>query len=102
MKYLAMLKDSLRETIDSKVFIVVLAISALFIGIMATLSLTPNPPQTGLEKLVEKISDGAQEVDMPVVGRMKATPSFTQYTLLEFQGPENASRPWEAEYHFII
>jgi ABC-type transport system involved in multi-copper enzyme maturation permease subunit len=102
MKYLAILRDSLRETIDSKVFIVVLAISALFIGIMATLSLTPNPPQAGLEKLVDKISDGAQEVDMPVVGRMKATPSFTQYTLLEFQGPENASRPWEAEYHFVI
>jgi ABC-type transport system involved in multi-copper enzyme maturation permease subunit len=102
MKYLAMLKDSLRETIDSKVFIVVLAISALFIGIMATLTLTPNPPQAGLEKLVQKISDGAQEVDVPVVGRMKATQSFTEYSLLELQGPEDTSRPWEAEYHFVI
>jgi ABC-type transport system involved in multi-copper enzyme maturation permease subunit len=102
MKYLAILKDSLRETIDSKVFIVVLAISAFFIAIMATLTLTPNPPQAGLEKLVDKLPDGAQEVEMPVVGRVKATQSFTKYSLLDLQGPEGTSRPWEAEYHFVI
>jgi len=102
MKYIAILKDSLRETIDSKVFIVVLAISALFIGILATLSLTPNAPAEGLEKLVARLPDGAQEPDVPVVGRMKVTPSFTRYTLQDLSGPEGKSRPWEAKYQFTI
>ncbi len=102
MKYLAILKDSLRETIDSKVFIVVLAISALLIGIMATLSLTPNPAGEGLPKLIEKLPDGAQEMDVPVLGRIKATPSFTHYTLEDLKGPEGTARPWEGEYQFTI
>jgi hypothetical protein len=102
MKYLAMLKDSLRETIDSKVFFVVLAISALFIAILATLSLEPNPPEEGLRKLVERLPDGATEVDVPIMGRVKATPSFTQYSLEDLQAPEGTSRPWEAEYQFTI
>jgi ABC-type transport system involved in multi-copper enzyme maturation permease subunit len=102
MKYLAILRDSLRETIDSKVFIVVLAISALVIGIMATLSLTPNSAAEGLPKLVEKLPDGAQEVDVPILGRIKATPSFTQYSLQDLQAPEGSARPWESEYQFTI
>jgi len=102
MKYLAMLKDSLRETIDSKVFIVVLAISALFIFIMATLSLEANPPEEGLRKLVDRLPDGAMEVNIPIMGRLKATPSYTQYSLQDLQGPEGPPRPWDAEYQFTI
>ncbi len=102
MKYLAILKDSLYEALDSKVFFVVLAISALFIAAMATLSLTPNVPEEGLRKLVNRLPDGAQEVDVPIVGRIKATPSFTQYSLLDLQAPEGTARPWEAGYQFTI
>jgi ABC-type transport system involved in multi-copper enzyme maturation permease subunit len=102
MKYLAILKDSLRETIDSKVFLVVLVISGLFIAIMATLTLKPNPPEEGFEKLVRRLPDGAQEADLPIVGRVKATPSFTEFSLQDLHAPENVSRPWEAEYEFTI
>jgi ABC-type transport system involved in multi-copper enzyme maturation permease subunit len=102
MKFLAFLKDSLRETIDSKVFFVVLAISALAVFVMATLSLEPNSPDEGFKKLVDRLPDGAQEVDVPVLGRIKATPSFTQFSLQDLQGPETNSRPWDAEYHFVI
>jgi ABC-type transport system involved in multi-copper enzyme maturation permease subunit len=102
MKYLAILRDSLRETIDSKVFFVVLAISALFIGVLATLSLQPNPPEEGLRKLVDRLPDGAQEVNLPIMGRVKATPSFTRYELQDLKGPEGPSRPWDAEYQFTI
>src|SRR5437588_5418797 len=102
MKYLAILKDSLRETIDSKVFFVVLAISALFIIILATVSLEPNPPEEGLRNLVERLPDGAQEVDVPIMGRFKATPPFTQYSIQDLQGPEGTRRPWDAEYQFTV
>lgn len=102
MKFLAILKDSLRETIDSKVFFVVLALSAFFIAIMATLSLQPNPPDEALRKLIDRLPDGSQEVDLPILGRLKATPAFTQYSLEDLKGQEGSPRPWEGEYQFTI
>jgi ABC-type transport system involved in multi-copper enzyme maturation permease subunit len=102
MKYFAILKDSLRETIDSKVFFFVAAIAVLAIGFMATLSLEPNPPEAGLQKISERFPDGSQEIDLPIVGRTKATPPFAQYSVHDVKAPENNDRPWEGEYEFVI
>jgi ABC-type transport system involved in multi-copper enzyme maturation permease subunit len=102
MKYLAIMKDSLRETIDSKVFLVVLIITALFIAIMATMSLEPNPPDDGMRKLVDRLPDGSQEVDLPILGRIKATPAYARYSLEDLVQPEQTTRPWDAEYKFTI
>lgn len=102
MKYFAILKDSLRETIDSKVLFVVVGLSVFAILIMSTLSFQPNPPDEALTKIAERIPDGSEEVDLPIMGRMKATPSFTQYTIEDLQGPADSRKPWEAEYHFVL
>ncbi|HZT81242.1 MAG TPA: ABC transporter permease subunit [Gemmataceae bacterium] len=102
MKYLAILKDSLRETIDSKVLFVVIAISVLAIFPMATLSLTPNSPDDALQKITDRFPDGSQEVDLPILGKIKATPSFTEYSVQDLSGPEDGAKPWESEYHFVI
>ncbi|HTU21344.1 MAG TPA: ABC transporter permease subunit [Gemmataceae bacterium] len=102
MKYFAILKDSLRETIDSKVLFVVVGLSVLAIFIMATLSFQPNPPDTALTKIAERIPDGAEEIDLPILGRKKATPSFTEYTVEDLQGPPDSRKPWEAEYQFVL
>jgi len=102
MKYFAILKDSLRETIDSKVLFVVVAMSLFAIALMATLSFEPNPPDEALKKIAERIPDGAQEVDVPILGRVKATPSFTKFSVEDLKGPEDARKPWEAEYRFVI
>jgi ABC-type transport system involved in multi-copper enzyme maturation permease subunit len=45
MKYLAILKDSLREALDTKVFYVMVGISCLVMGITACLSFKPKPAQ---------------------------------------------------------
>jgi ABC-type transport system involved in multi-copper enzyme maturation permease subunit len=102
MKYFAILKDSLRETIDSKVFFVVAVIAVLAIGGMATLSLEANSSEEGLQKITDRFADGSQEMDVPVFGRVKVTPAFTQYTVQDVKAPENNDRPWEGEYQFVI
>jgi ABC-type transport system involved in multi-copper enzyme maturation permease subunit len=102
MKYLGILKDSLLETIDSKVFFVVGVISLLAICLMATVTLEPIPSNEGFQRITDRFPDGATEVDLPIVGKMKATPAFTQYSVQDVKGPENNSRPWDAEYQFVI
>ena len=43
MKYLALLKDSFREAIDTKVFYVMAGLSGLVILVVASLGFTPRP-----------------------------------------------------------
>lgn len=43
MKFLAVLQDSLREIIDTKVFYVMIVLSLLITGVTATLTFTPEP-----------------------------------------------------------
>jgi ABC-type transport system involved in multi-copper enzyme maturation permease subunit len=102
MKFIAMLKDSLRETIDSKVFFVVIAISLLFIGLMATLQLTPRPAEDALRELIDMLPDGAQQANLPIFGRIKAGDSLTRWTMDDLETKESTKRPWEGEYHFTL
>lgn len=102
MKYFAILRDSLRETIDSKVFFVVGAMSFLAILLMATVSLEPIPSAEGLQNIASRFPDGAREIDLPIVGKTKVSQSFTEYSVKDVQVPENSPRPWEAEYQFVI
>jgi ABC-type transport system involved in multi-copper enzyme maturation permease subunit len=101
-KYLAIMKDSLRETIDSKVFYLVLAISVLAIFAMATLSMEPNSPKDGLQNLAKRFPDGAMEVEVPVLGKIKVTEPTTEYTIQDLKGIEDNKKPWESEYHFTL
>lgn len=51
MKYLAILKDSLREALDSKIIYVMLGISAFAILIVASMSFTPGPADDLLRRV---------------------------------------------------
>jgi ABC-type transport system involved in multi-copper enzyme maturation permease subunit len=102
MKFIAILKDSLRETIDSKVFFVVIAFSMLFIGLMATLQLTPRPPEDALKELIDMLPDGAQQANVPILGRIKAGNSLTQWKMEDLETTESTKRPWEGEFHFTL
>jgi ABC-type transport system involved in multi-copper enzyme maturation permease subunit len=102
MKFLAILKDSLRETIDTKVFFVVLAISLVAVLGLATLTLQPDSPEKALKKLTDRFPDGSNEIDLPILGRIKATPPLTEYAVLDLKEPPNNTKPWEAEYQFVV
>jgi ABC-type transport system involved in multi-copper enzyme maturation permease subunit len=102
MKYLALLKDSLRETIDSKVFFVTLAISVLAILGLASLKLEADPPDKGLQEIASRFADGMM-VDLPVVGKIKISQErFAEYSIQDLENVSDASKPWAAEYHFIV
>ena len=47
MKYLAILKDSWREALDSKVLYALLILSLLVIVGVASISFQPKPPEKG-------------------------------------------------------
>jgi hypothetical protein len=55
MKYFAILKDSLREALDSKVLYVLFGLSLLMIFFVATIGFRPLPA----EKTLSKVVDGA-------------------------------------------
>src|SRR5262249_31355533 len=55
MKYFAILKDSLREALDSKVLYVLLGLSLLMILFVSTLSFKP----LAAEKTLEQVVDGS-------------------------------------------
>jgi ABC-type transport system involved in multi-copper enzyme maturation permease subunit len=101
-KYLAIMKDSLRETIDSKVFYLVLVISVLAVFAMATLSLEPNSPKEGLQNLAKRFPDGAMEADLPVIGKVKVTEPTTEYTIQDLKGADDNKKPWDSEYQFTL
>jgi ABC-type transport system involved in multi-copper enzyme maturation permease subunit len=102
MKFVAMLKDSLRETIDSKVFFVVIAISVLFVGLMATLQLTPQPPEYAMRQLVDTLPDTLQQANLGIFGRFKVGDTLTRWKLEDLETAEGTTRPWEGEYHFTL
>jgi ABC-type transport system involved in multi-copper enzyme maturation permease subunit len=52
MKFLAIMKDSLREAIDSKVFFVMVALSSVMILLACTLSFKPQPAEELFKALV--------------------------------------------------
>jgi ABC-type transport system involved in multi-copper enzyme maturation permease subunit len=70
MKYLAILKDSLREALDSTVFYVMIGLSTLVILFVATLSFKPLPA----EKTMAKIVDGSLGVLLDFEKNKKLTP----------------------------
>jgi ABC-type transport system involved in multi-copper enzyme maturation permease subunit len=94
MKYVAILKDSLYEALDTKVIYVTVGLSCLVILGVASISFNPQPAEKGVRSILSRFP-GAQ-------------PSFTnpqpplQYDLEEFQQVNEAAHPWEGEYRFAI
>src|ERR1700720_3971480 len=70
MKYLAILKDSLREALDSTVLYVMIGLSTLVILFVATLSFKP----LAAEKTMSKLVDGTISVILDAQKPEKMTP----------------------------
>jgi hypothetical protein len=95
MKYLAILKDSLREAIDTKVFYVMVGLSFLVILAIASVGFEPIPADAGLRSIVEHFPGSTR----PPFGNV---PAPVHYDLEGFQQINEAGRPWQAEYRFHI
>lgn len=94
MKFLAILKDSLKETIDGKVFLAMIALSSLAIVLAASLSFTPKPADTGLNAMTEEF----EKIPLASFDRSYAI----QYEISDFKQLNDARKPWNGEYAFRL
>ena len=101
MKYFAILKDSWREAIDSKVLFVTMAISLLVILIALTLKLDPLPATRGMQNIANRFTKN-MEVEVPVFGKYPLTEPLVDFKAEELENVNQASKPWAAEYQFSI
>ena len=99
MKFFAILKDSLRETLDVKLFYVMVGLSVLFVLFVASISYKPDPmetvikPITGLTGFVLTGDLKGHKETRAVVVRPEAS-DFTQL--------DPAREPWESDHRFKL
>jgi ABC-type transport system involved in multi-copper enzyme maturation permease subunit len=91
MKYLAILKDSFREALDSKILYVMLGLSALVILLIGSVSFRPVPVQEQLEGVTGTIN-----------WILHLQPHGKQPTLeiRDFQQFHEDREPWNRDYRF--
>jgi len=99
MKYLAILKDSLLEALDTKVFYAMAGLSCLVILLVASVSYHP----VTVEGEVQKLADTMTWV-FNVQGKDKQEKQGvpTELELVEFQQTNLDAPPWEGNYRFTL
>jgi ABC-type transport system involved in multi-copper enzyme maturation permease subunit len=96
MTFLAILKDSWRETLDSKVLYFMLALSLLVVVGVASISFQPKPADKGLEAIFERFPGNRLRL-----GAFVNRSGPLRYELHDFQ-QLNDAKPWDGEYRFDL
>lgn len=98
MKFLAMLRDSLRETLDVKLFYVMVGLSLLVVLLAASVTYKPVP-------MKQRIEFENNFVNMMIRGQMQARPETAQLDfhidIEDFEQLDGPPEPWLADYHFF-
>jgi hypothetical protein len=92
MKYLAILKDSLREALDSKLLYFTLGLSALVVLVVGSVTFRSVP----VEELVSRIA-----ITMNWVMGWAGQGQAPRYSVTDFEQTNDASEPWLGEYRFV-
>jgi ABC-type transport system involved in multi-copper enzyme maturation permease subunit len=90
----AVLKDSYREAIDSKVFFVMVALSFLVMVALASVSYQPEPADRGLESILKQFP-----------GRNMMGPGnkpVVSYDIEDFHQLNEGSPPWKGQFQFDL
>ncbi len=94
MKFLAILKDSLREALDTWTLYATLIVSALIVLLMASVTYRPVPAQEQFHRFTEGMN---WLLEFSAQGR--AAP---RYEIVDFQQTNDATDPWKGDYHFVF
>jgi ABC-type transport system involved in multi-copper enzyme maturation permease subunit len=96
MKPFAILRDSLREALDTKVFYVMVALSLLVVLVVASISYKPLGVEEEMNRFAEQLT---WRIGMRTKGQMP-----TQVSVEEFQQTNDApaSEPWHGDYRFNL
>ncbi len=99
MKFLAILKDSLREAIDSKVLYVMVGFSLVVILLVGSISYRPMPAKDAFPAMVEDFRfDGQGGFDH----RKDARLNFSQGSVTDIQQLNESEQPFLGEYQFTF
>src|SRR4051812_13225946 len=93
MKFLAILKDSLREALDSKVLYALLGLSVLVIVGVASISFKPRPAEAGVSDIVARFPGAQPNFRNP-------SPPL-RYEVENFKTLDE-KKPWESAYNFDL
>jgi ABC-type transport system involved in multi-copper enzyme maturation permease subunit len=96
MKFLAILKDSIREAIDTKVFYAMLGLSCLVFLIVASISYKPVP----VESDVKEVTDAFNFVNLRREFREKGL--RLTWRVENFEQTNAPAEPWHGDYRFTI
>ncbi|HEY7326183.1 MAG TPA: ABC transporter permease [Gemmataceae bacterium] len=98
MKFLAILRDSLRETLDVKLFYVMVGLSLLVVLLVGSTTYRPLPVQKRIDFINNLINQS-------IFFQMQANPETQQLdfrlTTEDFQQLGDRPEPWLADYHFF-
>lgn len=99
MKYIAILKDSLREAIDTKVFFVMLALSALLIAVVGSVSFRPVSVEDDLKAFTSFFN-----TLMSWAARQQPDggPTPPRMEFADFKQTNETAHPWEGDYSFTF
>jgi ABC-type transport system involved in multi-copper enzyme maturation permease subunit len=98
MKFLAILRDSLREALDTTVFYVMIGLSALTILVVASFSFRPVEVEEDLNKLVAQINWGIRRQ----LRKMPEDFKRPEWEVRDFTQTNPQSPPWERDYSFTL
>jgi hypothetical protein len=94
VKYLAILKDSFREAVDSKVFFVMLGLSALVILLIGSVAYKPVSVEDDLTRMTRLMTWGMNRQFKGLQGPSLRIEDFQQ------TNDAPANQPWKADYRF--
>ncbi|MBL8799125.1 MAG: ABC transporter permease subunit [Planctomycetia bacterium] len=92
-KYLAILRDSLREALDTKVLYFTVGLSLLTILLLGSLSFRPVPMEEQLSRATEMMTFLS---DLGTQGR------GPRYTVAEFEQTNPQAAAWQGDYRYVF
>src|SRR5438067_4282384 len=106
MKFLAILRDSLRETIDTKVFYVMVALSGLLTLFAFGISFTPGRPEDAM-KAIANLSlkaevSGLSAQQRAVFNQIMQSFNVRAYEVTRLEALDDASYPPDGRYRFVL
>jgi ABC-type transport system involved in multi-copper enzyme maturation permease subunit len=96
MKFLALLRDSLREATDSAVLYVTIGLTGLFLLLVASLSFRPVP----VDEQVQKIPNQFNWI-IGLTGRTDFSAEIVEFKQIK-EPPPPPDRPWDGDYSFTL
>ncbi len=93
MKYLAILRDSVREAIDTKVFYVMIGLSGLVLLVVASIAYRPLTVEEEVSSFTDQLS---------WMTHLVAKGQAPHWSVVDFQQTNRPAPLWEGDYRFTL